>query len=67
MYSTQVEDPDLDPYASGTVINWPPGSLSVIQICWSTDPDTKEIFTDPTVTLVISILDMYGSILSRAW
>jgi len=34
----QHSDPD------GSVINWPPGSVSVIQDYGSADPDPKEIF-----------------------
>ena len=36
-----------DPDPAGSVINWPTGSGSVIQIYGSADPDPKEIFTDP--------------------
>jgi hypothetical protein len=33
--------------SGGSVINWPPGSGSVIQDYGSTYPDPKEISTDP--------------------
>jgi hypothetical protein len=36
-----------DPDPAGSVINWPPGSGFLIQDYRFTNPDLKEIFTDP--------------------
>jgi hypothetical protein len=42
-------------YPAGSVINWPPGSGSLIQDYGSADPDPKEIFTNlPTYLGLLS-------------